>query len=776
MALLRRLSFIMVLLTFIGCGGGDGGFNTGGDGNGDDGSTDVPYLEVTLSGEAVSEAEPLSITAKVMRGDAPVVGKLVTFTLSDDELAFFEPTNGAKSTGSDGIAAVTLHAGSKAGGGNIFVSTTVDGETLSFEVAFDSAGDGNTGGVRQVATIDLFADSQQLASSGADEINLTAIVKDNNNNLLEGAEVVFSANSGSIQTIKTITEADGKATALLKTEGNSENRVVNVTVQSDNQQDSINIAVIGTTITINGSSALAIGDENNFVVKVLDSDGNGIAEQTVALALQSEPNSNGVADVTIPASVTTDFTGQARFQVTGNTGGSNAIIASALGAEFNKAVSVQADSFLYTEFNNNSGDIVNPTSTAVPDVFLSKSAQVTLTWLRSGVPVADGTPVSFTTTRGSLVANNATTVDGKVTAHITSANAGRAILTFTGVDGNIELSNQLEFEFVAETAHRLVAQASPKSIGPSEQTSTISVVVKDVNGNLVKNKAIDFSLEDTSGGSIFPASAVTDSNGSASTVYTSKTVSAQNGVKITATVRETPSVNDVVELTVAERELFIAIGTGNTIEESHETTYTKRFVAFVTDIDSNPVADQELTISAVPERFYKGQWVPIYRDEAGGAFLQWAAVGERRDPVNTSGFLYSDYFSKHACPNEDSNIDGIMDPNEDTNGDGQLTPGNVLSSLATVSVEDGDQALVEAVTDQEGKIIIDMIYPQSMAEWVDIRLIVSGKVSGTESFTQTVFTLPVAAEDVLDEDITPPLQNVGNIAPWGLIADCTNID
>ena len=218
---------------------------------------------------------------------------------------------------------------------------------------------------------------------------------------------------------------------------------------------------------------------------MLDSDGNGIGGQVIAM---SAANSGG-ASITFPDSVTTDANGQATLLVTGNTGGTNSIVASALGATTEKSIAVQADSFLFNSFNNGNGSIVNPSTGGQPaDVLLSDTATVQLTWLRSGEPVADGTVVNFTTTRGTLVSSSATTVEGKVTAQLTSNNAGKALLTFAGVDGSVSLENQIEFEFVAETPATIVAQASPDSIGPNGKQSTISVTVKDVNGNLVKNK------------------------------------------------------------------------------------------------------------------------------------------------------------------------------------------------------------------------------------------------------------------------------------------------
>ena len=254
-------------------------------------------------------------------------------------------------------------------------------------------------------------------------------------------------------------------------------------------------------------------------------------------------------------------------------------------------------------------------------------------------------------------------------------------------------------------------------------------------------------------------------------------MSSQDNIQIKATVRDKPDVNDTVTLTVADREMFIAIGTGNEIEETDDgTTYTKKFAAFVTDVDSNPVTDQKLTISAVPQGFYKGQWVPVYKDTAKEKFISWVTVGLVRPNLGRDPAIIGDWDPTHYCINEDTDIDGVLDTDEDTNNDGRLTPGNVLSSLAAVSTDGLETATVEAVTDSEGKIVIDLVYPQSFGHWVDINIIVSGSVKGTESFAKTTFTLPVAASDVLSESITPPLANVGTKGPFGLLPDCTTAE
>lgn len=73
------------------------------------------------------------------------------------------------------------------------------------------------------------------------------------------------------------------------------------------------------------------------------------------------------------------------------------------------------------------------------------------------------------------------------------------------------------------------------------------------------------------------------------------------------------------------------------------------------------------------------------------------------------------------------NQDGILDFGEDTNGDGILTPGNI------VSVTGVEAANFEIITDSQGRAVIDLLYPQSYAQWSDIDIIVSAKVTGTEN-------------------------------------------
>ncbi|TYK65206.1 beta strand repeat-containing protein [Colwellia echini] len=761
MQLLRRLSFTMLLMsmmTLVACGGGD---ISGGDDGGDGGTSGGVALTLTKSDGELSAANAITVTATVLDSDTPVVNKTVTFSLAVETMGVLDPVSATATTDANGVASIVVKVTNTPGSVNVIASY----EGVTEDISFQSLGDGAQVivGEPEAASIRLFASSQQLASSGAQSIVLSAIAKDINNNLLEGVTINFSTDSGALanvingsNTTPNVTGADGKVSKLLSTLDEPTNRIINVTVVSGDISDSLEIEVVGTTLTLTGSASLALNDEATYIVKVVDSDGNGVAKTAVAVALTDTD-----AEVTIPTTVTTNSEGQATIKATGTSGGTNTITVSALGATASQKVSVQADSFQFTSFSNGV-DTINPSTTPnTPDVSLIQTASVTLTWTREGATVPDGTSVSFTTTRGSIkdsggiIINEATTVDGKVSIQLTSTDAGKALVTFVGTDTvgseKIELTNQIEFEFYASSAATIKAQASPNSIGPNAQTSSISVVVNDANGNLVKNKKIKFVLEDVSGGSIFPATAVTDSNGSASTIYTSNSTSAKNAVSITAVVVDSPAITDTVNLTVSDRELFISLGTGNALEELGSTDYVKEYSVFVTDVDSNAVESVALTVSAIPENYYKGKWVKGY--DLLGDFVSWVTEGQVLNE------------SKTKCSNEDINFNGILDVDsngftEDFNGDNELTPGNIVSIAGTLT------------TDTDGRAVIRISYPQSYGSWLDVKLVVSGKVTGSESSTQAIFTLPTLASDVTNEDVTPPTQGINLRGPFGLSNDC----
>jgi len=242
---------------------------------------------------------------------------------------------------------------------------------------------------------------------------------------------------------------------------------------------------------------------------------------------------------------------------------------------------------------------------------------------------------------------------------------------------------------------------------------------------------------------------VTDSNGLASTVYTSNTVTSEDAIQVTATEPDSGK-EAATNLTVGDRALFITLGTGNRIESPDPATYLKTFALFVTDANSNPVKDVDLTITGTPVKytelldpnaqpgdanyqvirpaFQKGYWIQFPSPEA---FEFWV-------PVVT-----------HTCANEDIDDDAVLDPGEDLNGDQELTPGNIVAITGNVT------------TDTNGQAIIELRYPKTFAAWSTIKITASAPVQGSESEASQFFTLSASAEDLVIES-TPP-----NANPYG---------
>ncbi len=580
------------------------------------------------------------------------------------------------------------------------------------------------GGAVDVATLTLLTSSPQIPSDGATTATITALVRDANNNVMEGVPVVFQASSGSLAVSQpNTTDANGIVTAVLSTAGNPANRPITVAGTAGDAQASVTINVIGTTLTLNCPPSLPLNDTGPCNVVLQNAAGTGIANQQVTVASSS---GNSLSATTL----TTDATGGAAFSVTATSSGLDTITVSALGLDATDTISVSSDVFAFT------------TPAAGTEIPLGQNMQLVVNWQTGGVPNSNQT-VNFSTTRGALnPANGSVTTDGSgnATLTISSTNAGPAVITATNAAGT---STQLAIEFVATTAATLELQAAPFTV-PTSGQSALTAVVRDAAGNLVKNKTVVFQLDDVTGGSLTVGQAVTNSQGRAQSFYNaSTTTSASDGVKVTAFVQDTPTATDQVSLTVAQRELFISIGTGNEIEEPNTAQYRKEWVVQVTDSQGAGVNGATLSLSVHSVRYWEG--VRAYVDPPG----QWMTrPGTEALPVQ-------------GCLDEDANRNGILDPLEDANGNGRIEAGNIVTAVA----QGGGTTIT---TDQNGFALIDVFYPQEFAYWLEVTLEARAAVQGTEYAALTTFVLPGLASDFASEDISPP----GVSSPFGTDGIC----
>lgn len=692
--------------------------------NADGSSTVVVRATVTDVSGAVIPSYPVNFTTV---GGAPTPASATVNTLANGNADF-------------SITSTTP--------GSVTVGAATGGTSRSTTVTFT--------GNPAAATLTLLADTFQLKSNAVNTtdtgvVKLSAVVKDANNNIVQGQPVTFKTASPSdtaqITVTQATTDATGQANAILTTGGDPRNRPITVIATAGGTggpSANITVQVTGTSLTLVGNSSSQIGQVETFTATLTDNANRAIAGRPVTF---SSANGN------IPAntSVTTSATGQAIINVTlTNAGMSNAdtITASALPGSSpalttSKTVSISTDNFVL------SVEGAGCTTPAIkPEIALGIVCTVRAHWDQAGTPVPNGTVINFTTTKGTLSASSAMISGGDATVTIAGAQAGVATLVASSSALTAPTASKA-IEFVATTPTRVDLQPDAGVIATSSST-LISAVVRDANNNLVKNQVVEYSLSDITGGSLSSPTGTTDSQGLATVTYTASTqTSATNGVTITGHVRGTPScgmggaVCGTTTLTVGSRAVRIQLVTGNVIRESSETTYALPYSAFVTDAAGNPISGTLAQLSVEALSYRKG----CYRLNT---------LSNLYEPTDCQGA----FGTPITCPNEDViPRNGILDAGEDTNTNGRLEPGTSASVPSTGVVTGSDPAQR-----------FDVTYGQDRANWVTVRLTARVTVSGTETVENADFLLPVLKDDVDPGKQGPP---AGFNSPYGIVQDCT---
>jgi hypothetical protein len=741
------LYFVIVVLALLAaCGGGGGTISDEDNG----GTTEVISISLALTNASgvtssdVSKASPLTLTATLSSSTGrSMAGQLVTFSVNDTLLASFNNEAGTAQTNSNGVATIGVVVGTKSGAG-IITATLTGGQSNT--ISFASAGDADDiEPEKPVGSLRLIADTLQLGSGSTAAVALSAVVLDTNNVLQPGVTVQFSSSSGELEVLSAVTESDGVAKASLSSSVDPSLRTITVTASVGDKTATLDVDVVGTSLLISAPRSMVLSDVVTITADLTDFDGKGIQGQSLNVT------STLGNPITSTSLVTAGNSGRITFSYTATQGGTDEIRVTGLGATAVATVSIQSDQFQFL-------------NTDVIEVPLGTEQALTVEWLVNNVPNTNKA-LNFTTTRGTLglVAGNLTQVSvdtltetpsGQASVRVTSDFAGFANIAATEIRPGATdlLTTQTQVEFVATVPNSVDVSAFPAQLGPGEQ-SVVRAIVRDANNNPVKNRSIAFTLDGAPGGQINPATAVTDSQGLASTVFTAdNTTGAGTGanLNVLATVLNTaPVVSGDTPVAVGTRTLFFRFGTGNSISAPSTSLFAQEFSVLVTDSSGNAVAGQELNISVLPLSYEKGVWdeYPNDVDFENWVWLPSSPLCPSED-LNHNGILDT----------EDVDGDGSIDVTEDVNGDGQLTPGNIASVPKTVRA------------DSNGIATFTVTYPKDVAPWTRVRLAVSGFAEGTENISSREFRTRVSGEYI--GDVTAePAEN-----PYGQGTLCTNTD
>lgn len=742
---LKTLIGCLFLSSLVACGGGSGGGlerdpTSGGTDNGNGTKTERSIV-LSLSGvdgaasDQLSSENPLTLSATVKDSNGNLVlNTLVTFTTSQVEsVSFKDNDTGTASTGTSGTAVIDLIVGKKSGGVAIVASLS-SSETAT--VALTSAGIADQSD--QPASIEILTSASTIPSSGSDNIDVYVLIKDQNGILLEGVDVLISADA-SVNLIyppsARTTGVDGKVKAQLSNGSDKTNREISISASVGQFTDATTVRITGSRIQNDDEKSIVLGESVSLSIFLVDSDGKGIPSEDLRI---ESPAGNAI----LPESPQTDLNGLAQVTIDGIQVGDDLIKIYALDDL------VVGTFTLHVKEDNFKFDV-----TEIGDINVDALQPIALTWLSGGVPVVNSA-VQLKISRGLVTdvnGNPITTLNtdsqGQVTAYVTSSFAGPATVSALGDKGNNEnITTSLNFNFVAKSVASMTLDASPDIISPDQQT-TITAVLRDSRSNLVKGKTVNFVIKnDQTNGNISNLSSVSDTNGRASIIYTAGSVTSDiDGVVIEASVQGVSStISKDVKISVGGRAFDITFGTGREITPVDETRYEKTFAVFVTDAQSNPARNVNLSVKmrAVPLSkngvYYKGYW------DKADPFKNWFTVVTA------------------TCANEDQDDDGVLDKNdtvnEDTNNDGFLTPG-ILGSISFKG---------ESVTDENGEALFAIRYPKSYANWASVEITVLAQSEGTESSQSQIYGLPIAASDTTDDESSPP-EN-----PFGSGNSCTD--
>jgi hypothetical protein len=250
-----------------------------------------------------------------------------------------------------------------------------------------------------------------------------------------------------------------------------------------------------------------------------------------------------------------------------------------------------------------------------------------------------------------------------------------------------------------------------------------------------------------------------DVNGDAIADYIAGTRSSPtNGVTIRACYGLTDAAiaggacpNSVTKtLTVASQPLSITLGDNNLLEKGNfGLTYIKKFDVAVADAAGNAVPNASVSASVDITHYGKGGFGYV---TAGGTGTYQITLNNppnfATDVTSTKNVVPTATTGNVWCVNEDTNRNGFNDTGEDVNFNGKLEPRKADVLLFSVASN---------VTAANGRMTIQVEYPQNVATWLAYTVKVTTNVAGSEGTDQKSYiTSFIAGDEKNGSFLTPP--------------------
>ena len=670
-------------------------------------------------------------------GGTPIPNELITFS-SEAGNTF---SQNSAVTDALGVARVSL---STSAGADVLSAVALDG------TAFRSLPLAVAENVQAIVTpvrVRVISNESIIETGGNDVARITALVTDESNRVLSGRNVSFSSTGGILQNISGVTNEAGQATAELSLAGDFRNQEITVTAQVNNQSGEVGLQAEGSKLSVAGPTALVSGDVAELELSLTGGNDQPIANEVLSIRSTAGNNIQ-------PLNAVTDSNGKAQITVSSESGDDNIVIAAL------------DSTVLATHTINVAADVLTvlPETTPYDALPVDGFSPFSVEWTSNGFPVS-GQVMRFSISAGSVkmagaAGNGSSSVDvltnanGVATIELSSSSAGPATVAFSDALDADPLS-QFDVQFIAVTPSNIVVDATPASVATGN-TSTVSAVVTDINGNPVQDVVVEFSSPDLVGGTLSPVSSITDSDGRAAVTFTAGSLPTQiDGITVVGTVTDFPNVDPAqILMTVTERQLNVIIGLSGMLAEIDSfTRYSRTGIVQVTDGAGRPVPDATIQVTLRPTVYRFGSMIRIDTDN-DGEVDQWG--------LDFDG----DFPDTYGCPAEDINGNRLLDPGEDVNGNGELDP----RDPALVDADPGNQPTIignQITTDTSGVGFFTLAYPQSNALYFDVQITARVEALGTEGVAEFDTTLLILTNDVSDINQQPP----NLISPFGVLPD-----
>ena len=586
-------------------------------------------------------------------------------------------------------------------------------------------------------------------------ITVTAI--DAANAGVPNTTVTMSANTGFLSTGSVVTNSTGTATLTFSAGNNSANRIATITATAGSITTSTTVQIIGSTVTVNPTTATLPNDGTNpvpLLITAKDSAGNPVPNTAVTLTTGGSGTVTLTPPCTLLAPCMTDSSGNLNVVATGGSSvGSVTVTVAAVGATATSTLTVSpsASTFAIDQQTLNGTVIANNTLTAMNigntlDIRVNAPAAANVLFA-SSLGVWNG---------GSSVVTVPVSA-GKATARLTTTKAGSDSIQVQDT-ANSGISDALTVTMTAasSTASSITLQASPSLVAKSTSStapgvSTLTALVKDANGFPVGGAPVSFSIPaPTAGGgeTVSPVvvySATSTGNGvalgEARTTFTAGSQpSGAGGVQIRASVvNSSPTVQTTTSINIGGTAGSVTFGQATVLtENSNLTAYILAMSVQVADSNGNPVPGVQVNLSV---------W-PIAWSTGAGCVVD-------PDTMPASGVPGAGTFA-----NEDSNENLILDSAEDGTRNFHFSAasavGGTKDSLITPPNSASGTLPGTVTTDATGLATFNLTYTKTNAIWIINRIRARTTVQGTEAVGETSFRLAALKKDADPDCFLPP--------------------